>query len=69
LKEFLPTNFFFKTAAKLFCGPFPSACKSVIFLLCGENHDPAHNLNSTRMPEYIYNTPAGTSVKNMIHWG
>jgi len=68
IKQFLPTNDLFKFLGKTVCGFTPALCEDSIFLLCGYNRDPMHNLNSTRLPLYIYNTPAGTSVKNMLHW-
>ena len=44
-KEFLPNNWVIQLLAHGFCGPFPVACEDVIFLLCGTNSDPTHNLN------------------------
>ena len=40
-------------------------CEIPIFLLCGWDID---NLNTTRMPVYINHAPAGTSVKNIVHY-
>ena len=40
-------------------------CEIPIFLLCGWD---IHNLNTTRMPVYIAHAPAGTSVKNIVHY-
>ena len=64
-KEFMPTTDNMKFLGKNFCGNLPFLCKKVIFEVCGYNDE---NLNSTRLPLYIYNTPAGSSVHNLMHW-
>jgi hypothetical protein len=64
-KEFLPSNNFIHLMAGTLCKEVPFACEDVIFLLCGWD---ISNLNSTRMPFYMDHTPAGTSVRNMLHW-
>lgn len=40
-------------------------CEDVIFLVCGLD---TVELNVTRIPVYISHTPAGSSVKNIIHF-
>ncbi|XP_022698621.1 lysosomal acid lipase/cholesteryl ester hydrolase-like isoform X1 [Varroa jacobsoni] len=40
-------------------------CEDVIFLVCGID---TVELNVTRIPVYISHTPAGSSVKNIIHF-
>jgi hypothetical protein len=45
-----------------------AACEDVLFVLCGNDPEVAHNLNASRMDVYISHTPAGTSVMNMAHW-
>jgi len=39
-------------------------CENILTFLCG----PTQSLNNTRMPVYLTHTPAGTSVKNMVHF-
>jgi len=68
VQEFLPSNDFIHDIGAIFCGPFPELCEDFIFLLCGPDSEPMHNLNATRMVDYISHTPAGTSVQNMVHW-
>lgn len=67
-KDFVPNNAFWRLVSPIFCKICPTCCKDLIFLVCGKNDDPMHNLNSKRMPLQVYNTPSGTSVKNMRHW-
>eukprot|EP00301_Raphidiophrys_heterophryoidea_P018602 c3601_g1_i1.p1 GENE.c3601_g1_i1~~c3601_g1_i1.p1 ORF type:complete len:458 (-),score=109.97 c3601_g1_i1:488-1813(-) len=64
IKQFLPANSFLSFFAPVLCKDIPHACDASIFLFCG----PTHHVNSTRMQVYVAHTPAGTSVKNMIHW-
>jgi len=64
-KEFLPESWLLELIANSLCVDFPPACADVIFLLCGWN---INNMNETRMNVYMDHTPAGTSVRNMIHW-
>ncbi|XP_052265694.1 lysosomal acid lipase/cholesteryl ester hydrolase-like isoform X5 [Dreissena polymorpha] len=42
-----------------------STCEDVLFLLCGPD---SGNTNKSRIPVYIGQHPAGTSVQNMIHY-
>lgn len=39
-------------------------CENILTFLCG----PTQSLNNTRMAVYLTHTPAGTSVKNMVHF-
>lgn len=48
-----------------FCSWFPSICDDFINLIVGSSH----HLNNTRIPVYISQTPAGTSTKNLVHFG
>jgi len=64
-KEFLPSTWLLHLIADHLCVDYPPACADVIFLLCGWN---INNTNETRMDFYMDQTPAGTSVRNMIHW-
>ncbi len=39
-------------------------CKNVLYEVCG----PSISLNLSRIPVYLKHFPAGTSVKNMVHF-
>eukprot|EP00475_Leptophrys_vorax_P029339 TRINITY_DN4298_c0_g1_i1.p1 TRINITY_DN4298_c0_g1~~TRINITY_DN4298_c0_g1_i1.p1 ORF type:complete len:413 (-),score=102.22 TRINITY_DN4298_c0_g1_i1:116-1234(-) len=68
-KEFLPSTDLIKTLGEFGCnGVFTGICKSILFAFFGKNSDIDQNLNSSRIEIYISKTPAGTSVKNMVHW-
>ncbi|WAR15129.1 LICH-like protein [Mya arenaria] len=62
-KDFLPRSD--KLPALCVKPTFGEICENSLFLLCG--FDPG-NLNKTRIPVYIGQHPAGTSVKNMVHY-
>lgn len=65
--DFLPNNWFIRFLAKTMCKyhVIREVCEDVIFLITGTD---MHELNVTRLPVFISHTPAGTSVKNMIHF-
>lgn len=65
-KAFLPSDLVIKILAGSLCDVDPYFCADIVFLLCG--YDPNGNLNDTRLPLYMSHTPAGTSVRNMMHW-
>ena len=46
------------------CSLLPSGCDVAIFLFCG----PTKHVNASRIDVYTAKTPAGTSVRNMMHW-
>ncbi|KAG3109547.1 hypothetical protein PI124_g442 [Phytophthora idaei] len=46
------------------CTNVAGICNSAIGLIAG----PSDNLNATRIPVYLSQTPAGTSVRNMAHY-
>lgn len=66
-KEFLPQSLIIKWFATHACVHeyIEELCGNVFFLLCGFNEK---NLNMTRVPVYTTHCPAGTSVRNIIHW-
>ncbi|CAB3983685.1 Hypothetical predicted protein, partial [Paramuricea clavata] len=67
--DFLPSDALMKFLAQFLCGGggFDDIiCENVIFLLCGYDYA---QLNKTRLPVYVSHTPAGTSAKNIIHYG
>jgi pimeloyl-ACP methyl ester carboxylesterase len=63
-REFLPDATILQRLAPDICNWFPYGCEDFLFLIVGSSN----NLNETRIPVYVSETPAGTSVKNMIHW-
>jgi len=64
-REFLPDSSVLQWLAPDICYWFPYGCEDFLFLLVGTSA----NLNQTRIDVYVSETPAGTSVKNMVHWG
>jgi len=64
IKQFLPANSFLSFFGPVLCKGIPHGCDAAIFLFCGTTK----HMNATRMPVYVAHTPAGTSVKNMLHW-
>lgn len=71
-RKFFTNNEFFRVITKFLCHPkdiLSPLCTDAIFLLCGKDTDKGANFNSSRMDVYSgSHTPAGTSVKNMVHW-
>ena len=63
VKKFLTRGLISKFAPWL-CSVLPGICNDVIELIVG----PAKNINASRIDVYVGQTPAGTSVKNMVHW-
>jgi pimeloyl-ACP methyl ester carboxylesterase len=66
--EFSPNNEFIDWAADYICPSdieIEKLCRNVIFLICGFD---VSNFNVTRIPVYYSHTPAGTSVKNIVHY-
>jgi len=47
------------------CQKTPDFCDSLVSDIVG----PSKHLNASRMAVYTSQTPAGTSTKNMVHWG
>merc|ERR1712086_228127 len=64
VKEFLPSGSVLNKMDPKICRILSTACDIAIFLFCG----PTRHENTTRLPVYLSETPAGTSVKNMEHW-
>ncbi|XP_076024023.1 gastric triacylglycerol lipase isoform X2 [Genypterus blacodes] len=67
-KDFLPQSSMIQWFAEHICDKkvLNHLCGNIFFVLCGFDEI---NLNLTRTPVYTTHCPAGTSVKNMIHWG
>ncbi|TPP39705.1 Gastric triacylglycerol lipase [Fasciola gigantica] len=65
--EFLPSSTLIRFLGDLVCrySRIPSVCRNVIFLFTGFDKQ---NINMTRLPVYLAHTPAGTSVRNAVHY-
>lgn len=65
--EILPNDAIFHWLGKDVCTKkIPSyLCKNFLFLLCGFDEK---EMNKTRVPVYVGQHPAGTSVQNLIHF-
>lgn len=65
--DFLPSNGLMKLIAGTLClfEESRSLCENVIFFICGPE---GPQLNKTRLPVLVSHTPAGTSVRNMVHY-
>ena len=44
----------------------PEFCSSILFLMCGFDSE---KLNVTLLDTIFHHTPAGTSVKTLVHYG
>lgn len=67
IKNFLPSTMIIKWLADIVCTnqvTTPLVCDNIIFLFTG----PSENLNNSRLAVYTHHAPAGTSVKNMVHY-
>ncbi|RLN48846.1 hypothetical protein BBJ28_00003123 [Nothophytophthora sp. Chile5] len=63
--SFLPHTALLETLlSDIVCTNLDEICNSAIGLIAG----PSDNLNATRIPVYLSQTPAGTSVQNMAHY-
>ncbi|XP_063445854.1 gastric triacylglycerol lipase-like [Mytilus trossulus] len=65
--EFLPSSDFISSNAREFCGNDYGSivCENLIFLLAGYD---STEINRTRIPVYVEEHPAGTSVKKFLHY-
>ena len=50
----------------MMCAAVPNMCEKGMSIIVGPDHN---NLNKTRLSVYTAHFPAGTSVKNMLHYG
>lgn len=66
--ELFPNSKLMKFLARTVCAEALSQelCIASVFVMNG--YDPSQ-MNKTRIPVYISHTPAGTSVRNLIHFG
>lgn len=63
--DFMPSAHWVKILADRGCGYDGKVCDNILFLIAGSDES---NMNVTRTPVYLTHTPAGTSVKNMLHF-
>ena len=66
--EFLPESAFIQNMVKIFCEENQQEeklCTSLIGLIGGTDES---QMNSSRIPVFLADEPAGTSTKNFIHW-
>lgn len=66
-KDFLPSNWVFRWLARNVCGhEIPDIlCENILFLFGGYDYK---YMNMSRIPVYVAHSPAGTSVRNIIHY-
>lgn len=66
VRDFMPNDEFMKFLARFVCDTETRVfCECFIFLISGFD---AKQLNDSRLPVYVAHAPAGTSVKNMVHY-
>jgi len=63
-KEFLPDETILQKIAPGICDWVPYGCQDFLFLIAGGSE----HMNQSRIQVYVSETPAGTSVKNVIQW-
>jgi len=65
VKRFLPHRDFYELLGADLCDPLPHACDDFLSVLTGYPED----VNNTRLQIVTQYDPAGTSVKNLVHYG
>ncbi|CAG7718918.1 unnamed protein product [Allacma fusca] len=68
MNEFLPDSILMDFLGATICdqhSPIKGLCSNVLFLLCGYN---AEQLNDTMLPIIMGHTPAGASVRSLVHY-
>jgi len=68
INEFLPSTDFFQLIGEQLCKENSTTvgiCTNVLFLLCGPS---VEQMDPSLLPLIVSHTPAGTSVRNMIHF-
>eukprot|EP00485_Elphidium_margaritaceum_P005877 CAMPEP_0202692744 /NCGR_PEP_ID=MMETSP1385-20130828/7052_1 /ASSEMBLY_ACC=CAM_ASM_000861 /TAXON_ID=933848 /ORGANISM="Elphidium margaritaceum" /LENGTH=419 /DNA_ID=CAMNT_0049348331 /DNA_START=18 /DNA_END=1277 /DNA_ORIENTATION=+ len=63
-KQFLPGVYVLHHIAPDLCNAVPQGCDEFLWVVCG----PSKDINASRIQVYVSQTPADTSVRNMIHW-
>eukprot|EP00164_Ancoracysta_twista_P004050 GFYU01005435.1.p1 GENE.GFYU01005435.1~~GFYU01005435.1.p1 ORF type:complete len:429 (-),score=140.82 GFYU01005435.1:207-1493(-) len=66
MKKFMTSTDFLKILFPDVCSATPFLCQNFLFAMFGVDFK---GLNKTRIPVYVEHAPAGTSVKNILHWG
>lgn len=67
IRQFMPTSHWVRVLADKVCSFYRGdVCENFLFLIAGSD---SRNMNATRTPVYLSHTPAGTSVKNILHFG
>lgn len=65
VRKFMPSGEFVRKLADMTCSFDSDVCENFLFLIAGSD---SKNMNATRTPVYLTHTPAGTSVKNLLHF-
>jgi lysosomal acid lipase/cholesteryl ester hydrolase len=68
LNEFLPDSVLMDFLGATICdrnSPIKGLCSNVLFILCGYN---SAQLNATMLPIIMGHTPAGASVRSLVHY-
>jgi len=66
VRRFMPSSYWIRKLADLTCSfDEGGVCGNFLFLIAGSD---SRNMNATRTPVYLTHTPAGTSVKNILHF-
>jgi len=65
VRRFMPAAHWVRKLADMACTFDGDVCGNFLFLIAGSD---SRNMNATRTPVYLTHTPAGTSVKNMLHF-
>jgi len=66
--EFMPSNELMDLLGATICrenSPLQGLCSNVLFLIAGDNTD---QLNKTSLPVILSHTPAGASVRSLVHY-
>lgn len=67
-REFLPSTQMMQDGGALLCqdkSPFQEVCANVLFLIAGYD---SVQLNRTALPKILHNYPAGSSVRQVVHY-
>ena len=65
IRSFFTSKKLLRRLGDLACTFSGEVCENFLFLIAGADD---RNMNVTRTPVYLTHTPAGTSVKNMLHF-